>query len=78
MQNQEFFLTHQFLLTVGLQKDLICISGSVCFAQSVVLVKSVSVLCLIQCFNEVFELFQCMNNSIVTQQHGNCSCFPKY
>lgn len=78
MQIQTFFLTHQFLLTVGLQKALICISGSVCFAKSVVLVKSASGLGLIQYFNEVFELLQCVNNSIVTQQHGNNSFFPKY
>lgn len=78
MQTSKFFFPCQFLLTAGLQKALMCIFGSVCSARSVVLVKSASVLCLIHYFNEVLELFQCMNNSTVTQQHRNNSCFPKY
>jgi len=73
-----FFLLTSFFLTVGLQEAQIYISRSVCFAKSVVLGKSASVLCLIQYFNEVSKLLQCTDNSIVTQQHGNNCCFPKY
>lgn len=78
MPTPKFFLPCQFLLTANLQKALMCIFGSVCFAKSVVLVKSTSVLCLIHYFNDVLELFQCVKNSTVTQQHGNNSNFPKY
>lgn len=78
MQTPKFFLPRQFLVTAALQKTLMCIFGSVCFAESVVLVKSASVLCLIHYSNEVLELFRCVNNSMVTQQNSNNIYFPKY
>lgn len=72
-----FFLPFQFFLTANLQKTLMCIFGSLCFAKSVVLIKSASVLCLMYYFNEVLELLQCVNNPRVTQQCRN-NYFPKH